>query len=157
MRPHHLCPWCHPLNNWSHFITHPAAAITKWKKLPSVCGCQILNGDVKCHHWKVKMKSPTSLNWTFWAKMQFFGWNDQKMRVGIWRQVAFYPVYLPTYYRYFNSEECILILIEFPLIWYIVGLCRSKLDPVFKCLKEWEALDEKVDKTKTRMWAMVEF
>ena len=70
----------------------------------------------------------------FLAKMRFLGWNDQKMRVGIWRQVAFYPVYLPTYYRYFNSEECILILIEFPLIWYIVGLCWSKFGLIFKFL-----------------------
>ena len=42
-------------------LTHQAAAITKYKKLHWVCGYQIPNGDIKSHHWKVKMKSPTSL------------------------------------------------------------------------------------------------
>ena len=37
--------------------THQAAAIAKCKKLRWVCGCQILNRDIKSNQWKVKLKS----------------------------------------------------------------------------------------------------
>ena len=73
------------------------------------------------------------------------GWIDQKTRDGFWGQVGFNPVYLLAYKSYVNSEECILILTEFPLIWYIVGLCRTKLNPIFKGLKKQEVLNEKID------------
>ena len=49
-----------------------------------------------------------------------------------------------TYCSYLNFERCIKILIKFPLIWCIVGLCRSKFDLIFKGLNEWLILDEKV-------------
>ena len=39
-------------------ISHRAAAITSCKKLRREYGCQILKEYIKCHHWKVKMKSP---------------------------------------------------------------------------------------------------
>ena len=47
------------------YYTHQAAAIIKCKKLRWVCGYQIPNEDIKSDHWKVKMKSPTSLFWFF--------------------------------------------------------------------------------------------
>ena len=65
------------------------------------------------------------------SKNVFFtilGWTGQKMRYWIWGPVGFKPVYLLTYLSYLNSDKCILILIEFPLIWYIMGLSRSKFD-----------------------------
>ena len=89
------------------------------------------------------MKSPTSLFLIFFNKNVFLIiWVeiDQKIRDGFWGQVGFKPVYLQTHCSYLNSEKCILILIKNPLIWYIMGLCGSKFDPVFKGLKEGEVL-----------------
>ena len=73
------------------------------------------------------------------------------MREGIRGQVAFNPIYLNTYCSYLISDKCILILIEFPLIWCMVGLCRSKLDLIFKGLNEQEAINGKIDLLINRM------
>ena len=77
-----------------------------------------------------KWNPPHPYFW-FFSKNVFFtilGWTGQKMRYWIWGPVGFKPVYLLTYLSYLNSDKCILILIEFPLIWYIMGLSRSKFD-----------------------------
>ena len=75
--------------------------------------------------------NPPHPSFWFFSKNVFFtilGWTGQKMRYWIWGPVGFKPVYLLTYLSYLNSDKCILILIEFPLIWYIMGLSRSKFD-----------------------------
>ena len=67
----------------------------------------------------------------FFSKNVFFNilaWTGQNMRYWIWGPVGFKPEYLLTYLSYLNSDKCILIPIEFPLIWYIMGLSRSKFD-----------------------------
>ena len=77
-----------------------------------------------------KWNPPNPFFW-FFSKNVFFtilGWTGQKMRYWIWGPVGFKPEYLLTYLSYLNSDKCILILIEFPLIWYIMGLSRSKFD-----------------------------
>ena len=77
-----------------------------------------------------KWNPPHPYFW-FFSKNVFFtilGWTGQKMRYWIWGPVGFKPEYLLTYLSYLNSDKCILILIEFPLIWYIRGLSRSKFD-----------------------------
>ena len=77
-----------------------------------------------------KWNPPNPYFW-FFSKNVFFtilGWTGQKMRYWIWGPVGFKPEYLLTYLSYLNSDKCILILIEFPLIWYIMGLSRSKFD-----------------------------
>ena len=77
-----------------------------------------------------KWNPPHPYFW-FFSKNVFFtilGWTGQKMRYWIWGPVGFKPVYLLTYLSYLNSDKCILIPIEFPLIWYIMGLSRSKFD-----------------------------
>ena len=142
--------------------SHQAAAITKCKKLRWEWGCQILKEDLKCHHWKVKMKSPTSLFLIFLAKMWFSPfWVEliRKWAMEFSGLADLNPLYLQTYGSNLNSEKCILIIIEFPLIWYVIGLRRSKFDPVFKGLKEWEVLSllrgegkTRSDKRQTYVW-----
>ena len=46
---------------------------------------------------------------------------------------------------YFRSDKCIRILIEFPSIWYIVGLCGSNFRKLFLSLNEILSTQTKID------------
>ena len=45
----------------SRILEKEAEVTTKCKKLNWKCECHILKEGIKCYHWKVRMKSPTSL------------------------------------------------------------------------------------------------
>ena len=70
-----------------HYTTSSCGNNKMQKKLRWEYGCQFLKEDIKCHHWKVRMKSPT-----FPSHFFTFSYCSSYMYLWIYNFLFFIPV-----------------------------------------------------------------